>query len=121
MGGKREGKAAGSVLLALLGHRGRARGAAPHLHCPDLQLLPALSPSSLSRRVLHHFRLQSRTEINILDRLGGDGGAESGQTNSGFETEIPSMTTYILNENTVKHRQARQASSQDSGSDMGEP
>lgn len=57
----------------------------------------------------HHSRLQAETKTNTLDRLGGSGGAESGQANSGFETEIPSMTIYMLNENTVKHRQARQA------------
>lgn len=122
LGGKREGKAAGTVLLAVLGHGERARGCSPHIcTAQTYSFCQPWARVSCLGDLLHHFRLQSRTETNILDRLGGGGGAESGQANSGFETEIPSMTTYMLNENTARHRQAKQASSQDSGSDMGEP
>lgn len=105
------------MLLALLGHGERAGGIDP---------TPALPRPTTSASPEPEFPVWETCYIT------SDSSPRPKQTYwtdwegwgsriSELETEIPSTNTYIRNENTVKHRQARQAPTQDSGSDMGEP
>lgn len=102
-----ERKAAGIALPALLGHGRRTRQVRPcvHLYSPNLKQEQPQAQVTWLGEPWSHFELHSETEPNALGRM-GRGEGDLAQAYGERETEI----------SAVKHKQARQAASQDPGS-----